>query len=97
MIRVTIELVPFGIEARKRELARLEIGNITPEAKASDTLGDYQVKAVVGRPNGDLAIHNRLLRQHPRLQWNVLGLVYAALEALGPDTMRNDDSEHSLE
>ena len=97
MIRVTIELVPLGNERRKRELARLEIANVTPNAKATDSQGDYHIKAVLHRPNGDLALHNRRMIGHPRLRWNVLGLVYAALEALGLDTMRAEDAEHSLE
>lgn len=29
MLRVTVELVPCGIEAQKRELGRMEIGNLS--------------------------------------------------------------------
>ena len=93
MIRVTIDVVPGGDEKRKRELGLIEIANL---AEPGPT-GDYQVRAVVGLPNGDVAIKNRMLRGYERRRWNALRLVYAALEALEPDTMRNDDQEHPSE
>jgi hypothetical protein len=90
VIRVEITLHPedggYG-----KEKGRLEIEHV-------DDLGDYSnytVKAAVERPNGDAALHNRMF-SWARHHGNVLDLVYAALDALGPEAMRRDD-EHDLE
>jgi hypothetical protein len=41
MIRVTVEILPNGSEARAREIARMDIGNISDLAAISS----YQVRA----------------------------------------------------
>lgn len=92
MIRVKIEVVPGGDEERARELALVEIANLAPPGPT----GDYQVRAVVGLDNGDVAVRNRMLPDQPRRRRNVLQLVYAALAALEPDTLESNE-EHSLE
>lgn len=90
MIRVDITLIPRGVGTGD-PIGRLEIEHV-------NDLGDYSnytVKAAVERPNGDAALHNRMF-SWARHQGNVLDLVYAALDALGPEAMRRDD-EHDLE
>jgi hypothetical protein len=44
MLRIIVELVPGGVESRKRELARADLGNIT----ALDPVSDYQIRAREG-------------------------------------------------
>lgn len=44
MLRIIIELVPGGVESRKRELACAVLGNITD----LDPVSDYQIRAREG-------------------------------------------------
>lgn len=88
MIRVKVELVS-GAGRRKRitEIARIEIDNVTGDGPVAD----YHVSAMVQRPDGDAGIHHRTILNHPRRSLNVLGLLTAALVALGYDPMKASD------
>lgn len=44
MLRVTLEIVPYGIEERKRTIGELTIGNISPGFNPHQELGDYKFK-----------------------------------------------------
>lgn len=41
MLRITLEMVPFGIEERKRTIGEMTIGNISPGFNPNDDMGDY--------------------------------------------------------
>ena len=82
MIRVPIELIrPLR---RPRELARIEIENISGEAEYAD----YHIKAAVEPHTGDATLINRTLEHHPRRRYNVLGLLYKVLAEIGTDPMK---------
>lgn len=84
MIRVTVELIPRRGGA-KRELARLDISNVSgPGAGAAN----YSIQGAYEHPNGDRTIIQTGLYGYERLRWNVLGLLYAALTAIGEESMR---------
>lgn len=88
LIRVTIEVVPRGIEAHKHEIGRLEIENTAGDEYTTDHTADYHVRAMISRANGDVAQHHRTILAHPRRSLNALGLVMSALVALGYDPMK---------
>jgi len=41
MVRVTVELLPFGAETRKRHLGTMEISN---DGSGGETVGNYRVR-----------------------------------------------------
>jgi hypothetical protein len=42
MLRVTLEIVPYGVEERKRVIGQLDIANISPGFFPDDESGDYK-------------------------------------------------------
>lgn len=44
MLRVTLEIVPYGVEERKRTIGEMTIGNISPDFFPDDEHGDYKFK-----------------------------------------------------
>jgi hypothetical protein len=75
-------LIEINITRDGRQTARVVI----------EPLGDaLRVKAIVNRPNGDVAMHNRLIE--PMDSVNDLGLLFAALTVLGPETMKAEADE----
>lgn len=73
MLRVTVELVPWGIEEEKRTLKVLEIYN---DGTGSKTKGNYGYR--FKRTNGSVYRHGRIVG-HNRLSESVWNLVNKVL------------------
>jgi hypothetical protein len=85
MIRVTIEMVPSGIEARKRHMATIEIHNtVTTSVGTKGRRGDYQAKfSRISQRGEHLGWHDRQVTIL-NVGRNQSGAVYRILhEALG--------------
>lgn len=93
MIRVTVELLPGGDEDRATEIAMMTITNQAgAEFDPTAEHGDYSVQAVCYDGAGNLMMSQRGvgIDKHPRRRYNVWGLLYAAIEALGPRGCESD-------
>lgn len=73
MIRVTIELFPYGKESRKVELGKVDIANIGE--------GNYRAKATLETP-GDLPVEYYTNTFYHDRKLNVLWLIEKAVSAL---------------
>jgi hypothetical protein len=80
MLRVTVELVPFGFEERKRILGTIVIAN---DGTGTHSTGHYDVQqfAVNGR-----RMKRKRVENHARLKDSVWKLVAKALKAMGHGT-----------
>lgn len=74
MIRVTVEIVPFGMEAEKRVIGMAEIVN---DGTGGREVGNYQ--AVVKNAMGE-NMHLVCVEGFPRLESDVWGLIYRVLK-----------------
>lgn len=92
MIRVTVELLPGGDESRATEIAMMTISNQSENFDPTDEHGDYSVQAVCYDGAGNLMMSQRGvgIARHPRRLYNVWGLLYAAIDALGPRGCESD-------
>lgn len=81
MIRVTIELVPYGIEERAERLAEVKIWN---DGTGGDTRGNY--KATLSKSGSFNTLWKKTdIKNFPRLRKNVYHLLYQVLDSiLGP-------------
>lgn len=68
MLRITVEIVPFGIEARKRVIQKLEIWN---DATGTKEVGNYcaHLEAEYGSRYGRLTG----FRRHKQSVWTLIG------------------------
>lgn len=79
MIKITVELWPFGSEVNKRTLAVMDIAN---DGTGTATRGNYKVRRF-----GQLAWDEKVVENYPRKNHNVFKLVYLALKPYyGEDT-----------
>jgi hypothetical protein len=78
MLRVTVELVPAGNQAKKRVIGVMEI------ASASD-LADRSDYHVVSLGSSASSRKTGTVRGHERLKWGPWKLVAKAIKALGLD------------
>ena len=84
MIRVTIELLPFGFEQNKRHLGTIEIAN---DGKGTKERGNYKVRlSKFGRPFTDW--RNGAVLNFPRLTLGPYDLLLRALIATVGDRQR---------
>jgi hypothetical protein len=74
MIRVTVEIIPFGMEAEKRVIGMAEIVN---DGTGGREVGNYQ--AVVKNAMGE-NMHLVCVEGFPRLESDVWGLIYRVLK-----------------
>lgn len=72
MLRVTLEIVPFGIEERKRTIGTMKIGNVG----GNHATGDYEVTRITDDKVDTCGIHSFERR---RRAW---ALVMEALKVL---------------
>lgn len=77
MLRVTVELVPHGIEDRKETLATMEIAN---DGTGTRRTGNYNTRLI--DKNGRIHRTGRV-EEHPRLDLSVWKLIIKALSGLG--------------
>lgn len=70
MLRITIELVPYGKEEHRRKIGKIEIAN---DGTGDFKIGNYKYKLVDGTAiiKGELKDHNRMQSAFGLLQ-NVL-------------------------
>lgn len=69
MIRVTIEIVPHGVESRKRTLATMEIAN---DGTGSSDLGNY-VGTLNAEYQTDRPGYVRGFQRHKQSVWSLVG------------------------
>jgi hypothetical protein len=67
------------------ELARVEIENISPSSQ--DVLGTYSIRFAVERISS-IGLHQRLIDNFPKRQYNVLALLRQALMTLDNDELK---------
>ena len=99
MIRCTIEVVPFGIEERKKKIGMIEIGN---DGSGGHETGNYNVilkktapfkgalvatwrKVVLDQLDGDEDIVAGKIKGFHRTRRGVYDLLYRALKSCGLD------------
>jgi hypothetical protein len=86
VIRVRVEFVPSRNADKAKQIAELEIYNTGQDGPFSD----YVVRGMVVDRHGNTKLFNRALNDFHRLRWNVLGLLLAALQVIGPDPMKDE-------
>ena len=68
MLRVTVDLVPFGLEKSKRTLYTMEIGNIGDRGvtytKSGDPRFSYKVRSI--RDDGEVIEHGTVIKGFDR-------------------------------
>ena len=80
MVRVTIELVPFGIESRKRVMGIAEIGN---DATGDRETGNYTF--TLSKFDGKGIWKKGAVTGFPRIKLGPYDLLYRVLVAAGMD------------
>ena len=75
MLRVTVELLPFGVESKRRTLGTVLITN---DGSGSATSGNYDVKVLSS--NGRITRRGRVTR-FPRKRLGAVQLLLQALKA----------------
>lgn len=75
MLRVTVELLPLGVESKRRTLGTVTIAN---DGSGSATSGNYDVKVLSS--NGRMLRRGRVLR-FPRKRLGATQLLLRALKA----------------
>lgn len=78
MLRVTVELVPFGVESKKHEIAKMEIIN---DGTGTNTKGNYDVRVFVR--NSKHVMRKGKVSEHSRLAESVWTLVDKAIRSAG--------------
>lgn len=73
MLRVTVELLPFGEEVGRRTLTVFDIAN---EGNGTATRGNY-----MARKSPDKEWEEGLVKDYPRQSYHVRELVYRVLKA----------------
>ena len=76
MLRITLELVPWGDDFLARPIGQMVIGN---DSKGTLEMGDYFVKMSHASPDG--AVVTREITGFPRKELNAWHLLQWALEA----------------
>lgn len=74
MIRVTVELLPFGKEESRETLTTFDIAN---DGTGNSARGNYKIRKSPNHPWIEEAV-----KDYPRKQYNVRRLVYLALKAI---------------
>ena len=77
MIRITVELVPQGDEAQKREIGRMEIANWGGSPECADYTYAMRAEAWENIPKEK---QTGVILNFKRRQCNVWDLIYAALD-----------------
>lgn len=80
MIVIKVELWPFGIKSRKKELGRMLIDN----QGGTDTRGDYRVR-VLRKGSDTKVLREGKVTNYPRLSYNIWRLVCRALKDTFPE------------
>ncbi len=90
MIRVTIELLPWGCEARKQHLGTIEIAN---DGSGSRSVGHYRAR--LSRRGAPRSVWKEAkIKNFPRLRWTAYDLLYRVLrEVVGE---RNENKRGKL-
>lgn len=89
MLRVTVEIVPFGEESRAREIGRMVIAN-TADHPNRPAQGNYSAQILTIARNGDIHANTRRILDFDRLRGNVWRLIHAVLVALGEEAMESE-------
>ncbi len=78
MIRVLVQLLPYGSELGKREIARMDIGNVG----GTNEIGEYDVRAreCFPPPTRGMRVSSGHVTGYPRLQSSIWELVRRAIE-----------------
>lgn len=85
MIRVTVDLVPFGFEHRKRTLGIIQIANVGGDRNT----GHYNVTQL-SRPSEEgtcRVVKKGEVNNHPRLRKSVWNLIAKALRSVGHENV----------
>ena len=79
MLRVTVEIVPFGIENRAREIGKMLIAN--------DGTGDYHTGNYVFTYNEDSRVYNGAVYDFPRSMgaWELLARCLGSYDLITKD------------
>lgn len=89
MLRVTIELVPFGLESRKSTIGVVEIAN---DGSGDTTTGNYEVtlskEPPIAKKRG--VWKKGEVKGFPRLKLGPYDLLYRALKSCGIDARNKD-------
>jgi len=87
VIRVTLEIVPFGIESLKKTIGKAKIIN---DGTGTQAVGNY--KAINTTPNERMRVWEKgVVKGFPRLDMSIWDLVYLALRDVVGE--RNDVHE----
>lgn len=81
MIRITVELFPFGIEnhPQKKEIGRIEISN---DGKGDASTGNYDVR-LYRRGSKNIILKEGKVIKHKRHVYSIWKLVAKALKSVG--------------
>lgn len=86
MIRITVELVPWGDDYLARPIGKMFIGN---DGKGTLEMGDYFVKMSHGSPDGKVI--TKEIKGFPRKELDAWHLLQLALEVCLED--KNNEEE----
>lgn len=89
MIKITIEIIPFGVDSMKRVLGVMDIVN---DATGSDTIGNYEIML---RTGGETVF--AYLEGIPRRKDDALTLVTAAFNAVFKGRENINDEQRGSE
>lgn len=78
MLRITVELVPYGDETRKRHLGTCEIAN---DASGTPTRGNYNI-AFLQRGNARRVWKKTRVEDFPRTRLGAWDLLFRALQTI---------------
>ena len=93
MLRITIELVPFGVEARKREIGKIDIWN---DATGGRGTGNYGWRVYKRGLPGRLW-KSGSVRRFPRLRLTAYDLLYRVLrDAVGERNKETGDASDAM-
>lgn len=80
MLRIIVELVPFGDESKKKEIACAKIWNDgTMDEDNSEEWGNYEARIMEGEVNSQAIMYSKKVKNHKRNQ-SVWCLIRAVLE-----------------
>ena len=76
MLKLTLEIVPKGLELAKRHIGTMEIENVSNDFSVDDDLGDYEFSFTT-----ETTKHNGAIRKWPR-RLGAWKLVQACLQVI---------------
>lgn len=77
MLRVTVEMVPFGVESRKHTIGQLLLIN---NATGTIDTGNYDIELRTYKQNGKESLSKTKIKNFPRTVFGAWDLIYRALK-----------------